>query len=187
MSSKTVYAFWFLISWHSEGPESNGWTIFYSPFNADFKNVLDFLIWPIIDWVIAELLHDAKNKNQHFWNIIGPKITVTEDMCSMILEHFNWIKTKGGSKGYVSLSWYIWSKTNQYLGLNSIFSWAQEPAKLIRQKKWVSWNLFFILLEKNFAIKLLPKVSFRLLSQVKDYWLFHKQKIWGHLFRKWLN
>ena len=94
VSRKTVYAFWFLISRHSEGPESNSWTFFYSPFNADFKNVLDFVILPIFDWVIAKLVSDAKNKNQHFWNIIGPKITVKDHMCWLILEPFNRINTK---------------------------------------------------------------------------------------------
>ena len=41
---------WFLNSWHPEGL-------------VDLKNVLDFVIWPILDWVIAKLLHDAKNEN----------------------------------------------------------------------------------------------------------------------------
>ena len=160
MSSSTVYAFWFLISRHSEGPESNGWTFFYSPFNVDFKNVLDFVIWPRLDWDIAKLLPDAKNKNQHFWSIIGPKITVTDDMCWMILEPFNRINKNGGSRGYVSLSWYIWSRTNQFFGLNQIFSLPQKPAKSIHQKIWIFWNLFFILWRTILQWNYFRKVSF---------------------------
>ena len=162
MSSKTVYAFWLLISRHSESPESNNWTFFYSPFNVDVKNVLDFVIWPILDWVIAKLLFDAKNKNQHFWNIIEPKIIVSDEMCWMILETFNRIKTKQGVKGLCKFKLVYMKYNKSVFRLNQIFSLTLEPAKLIRQKVWVTWNSF-ILFENDFVIKLLPKVSFRLL------------------------
>ena len=66
VSRKTVYAFWFLISRQSEGAESNSWTFSYSPFNVDLKDVLDFVIWPLLEWVIAKLMQEDKNKNQHF-------------------------------------------------------------------------------------------------------------------------
>ena len=63
---KTGNTFLSSISRAPEGPISNGLTFFNSPFNVDFRNILDFGILSTIDKVIAELVEKDKNDNQNF-------------------------------------------------------------------------------------------------------------------------
>ena len=63
-------------SWLPSGPAIKFWTFFNSLFSGEFKNVPGFIILPIYQQDIAQLLCGTQIKNQHF----SKKITGNGDI-----------------------------------------------------------------------------------------------------------